>query len=220
MSAGAFSKIATAQATGGGNMIRDGIYELMVEKVFMQSGHSGECFIAEYRVLKSAPNGALDERGNPVVPNPVGSSCSMVCNITKNESAAGNAKAFVEGALGCLGVQTAAFTADKWNEILAWVTSEKNPLRGIKITDETVRKINKGTKNAANAGKPITVNIWKPIAQTQEEVLKQRAWLETTPVAAQAAPAAPAPTPAPVAPAPVPTQNPLGGILPGFLEGK
>lgn len=230
MSAGAFAKIAAASATGGGNNIRDGVYEMMVEKVHMQSGHSGECFIAEFRVLKSSANGAADDRGNPIVPNAVGSTCSMVCNLTKHESAAGNAKAFVENALAGLGV-----TADKITpDVMAWVCSENNPLRGLKVIDETYRTINKGRSNSANAGKPLTLNKWRAITQTKADVEKQRGWLDSTPPKVDASPSASS-TPVQVAPSAAPVQAPagpplggvqapsgppLGGILPDFLGGK
>lgn len=237
MTAGAFSKIATASATGGGNNIRDGIYKLLVEKVHMQTGHTGECFIAEFRVIESSPNGALDEQGRPVVPNAPGSTCSMVCNITKHASAAGNAKAFVVNALAGLGI-----TEDKINaETMAYVCSENNPLRGLAITDETYRGVNKGRENPANAGKPLTLNKWKPIAQTEADVNAGKAYLDANPpkvdaaAAAQTANAAalfqqvqtaqPAsqpvvqPTPAPT-PAAQPAKPAGGGILGGILGGR
>ena len=177
MSAGAFAKIASASATGGGNNIRDGIYKLMVEKVQMQTGHTGECFIAEFRVLDSSPNGAVDEQGRPVIPNAPGSTCSMVCNITKHASAAGNAKAFVEKALEGLGV-----SPDKINaETMAYVCSENNPLRGLAIIDETYRGVNKGRENPANAGKALTLNKWKAVAQTEADVNTGNAYLDATP---------------------------------------
>jgi hypothetical protein len=236
MSFDAFAKVAGASATGGGNNIRDGVYEMMVEKVHMQSGHTGQCFIAEFRVLSASSNGAVDEKGHPVVPNAPGSTCSLVCNLTKFENAAGNAKAFVANALAGLGV-----TEDKITpEVLGWVCSESNPLRGLRVTDETYRTVNKGRSNPANAGKSLTLNKWKPIAQSKEIVEQQRAWLDKTPpkvdtaaqpsaaaalpagFGGQAQPTAPAPAPTPqTQPTAAPAASPptgLGGILPGFLK--
>lgn len=232
MTAGAFSKIASASATGGGNNIRDGVYKLMVEKVHIQHGHTGECFISEFRVIEASANGSVDEQGRQIVPNAPGSTCSMVCNLTKHESAAGNAKAFVVNALAGLGL-----TEDKINaETMAYVCSENNPLRGLLVTDETYRTVNKGRANAANAGKPLTLNKWKPIAQTEADVNAQRAYLDATPPKVDAAaqqpatgagstlaqftpPAAAQTPPAAPAPAPTPATKPAG-LLGGILGGK
>lgn len=171
-----FKKIADASATGGGNNIRDGIYKFLIEKCAIQQGHSGTCFIAEFRVMESTANGAVDEHGKLVVPNPVGSTASMVCNLTKHESAAGNVKAFLQGALGGLG-----YTPDQIDdELIGQVVSDANPLRGVQIIDETYRGINKGRANAANAGKPLTLNKWKAVAQTEEDRDKGRAYLDST----------------------------------------
>lgn len=223
MSTGAFSKIAGASTTGGGNNVRDGVYRLMVEKVHIQKGHAGECFIAEFRVMESAPNGSVNEQGQPIIPNAVGSSCSLVCNLTKFESAAGNAKAFVVNALAGLGI-----TEDKITpEVMGWVCSEQNPLRGLLVIDETYRGVNKGRSNPANAGKPLTLNKWKPVAQDEAAVKQQRAWLESSPVKADTGASASAPPaaaamfapPAATAPAAAPAAASPPGFLSGFLNG-
>lgn len=219
---GAFAKIAAASATGGGNNIRDGIYKFLVEKISLQNGHTGECFIAEFRVVESTANGALDEQGRPVVPNAVGSTCSMVCNLTKHESAAGNAKAFVVKALAGLNLTEQDITP----EVMAWVCGEKNPLRGLAVRDETYRGVNKGKSNPANRGLPLTLNKWHPIAQTEAEVKTASAWLDANPprvdVGAQQ-PAAQAMKPAMEAAAQTTAAAPkpaLGGLLGGVLGNK
>ena len=185
-----FKKIADASATGGGNNIRDGIYKLLVEKCSIQNGHSGVCFVAEFRVMESSSNGAVDEQGRTIVPNPVGSTCSMVANLTKHESAAGNIKAFLKGALGGLG-----YTEDDINdELIAEVVSDANPLRGVAVRDETYRGINKGRANAANAGKPLTLNKWFAIEQTQDEIAEGASFLDKNAAKADVAATAPATT--------------------------
>jgi hypothetical protein len=224
MSAGAFAKVAAAAANGGGNNIRDGVYELMVESVRIQHGHSGECFIAEFRVLKSSANGSVDDAGRSITPNPPGSTCSLVCNLTKHEMAPGNAKAFAVAALAGLGV-----TEDKVTpEIIAQICGGDNPLRGLRIIDETYQGINKGRTTPENRGKKMTLNKWKPIAQTQSDVQQQRGWLDATPPKAESIAAAPTPGQVAAAAAQAPaaqpaqasaTQNPgLSGILPGFFK--
>lgn len=220
MSAGAFAKIASASATGGGNNIRDGIYKMLVEKVHIQKGHTGESFIAEFRVIESSSNGATDEQGRPIVPNAPGSTCSMVCNLTKHESAAGNAKAFVVGALAGLGYTEDQITPD----VMGYVCSEKNPLRGLAVIDETYRGVNKGRSNPANAGKPLTLNKWKAISQSEADVQTQRAWLDANPPKVDTAaqqPAAAAVKPATEAVAAAQPAQPAkpAGLLGGILGG-
>ncbi len=223
----AFKKIADASATGGGSNIRDGLYKFLVEKVTYQKGHSGEVFIAELRVLESSATGAVDEQGRPVIPNAVGSSCSMVCNLTKHESAAGNAKAFAVAALGGLG-----FPAEKIDEdMLMRICGPTNPLRGCAVIDETYRGVNKGRSNPANAGKPLTLNKWKSIAQTGDDVKTARAYLDSNaakvdntppaPMPAQAAAPvqAPAAAPAPVQAAPAPAPTPSASASADILAG-
>jgi hypothetical protein len=180
-----FKKIADASATGGGSNIRDGIYSFLIEKCSIQNGHTGVCFVAEFRVMESSFNGALDEQGKPVTPNPVGSTCSMVCNLTKHESAAGNVKAFLQGALGGVG-----YTPEMINdELISSVVSADNPLRGAKVVDETYRGVNKGRSNAANAGKPLTLNKWKSVSQTEEDIAAGRKYLDDNAARAEVAPA-------------------------------
>lgn len=170
-----FKKIADASATGGGNNIRDGRYTFLIEKCHIQEGHTGTCAIVEFRVMESNASGAADEQGKQIVPNPVGSTCSMVCNLTKHESAAGNVKAFMIAALGGLG-----YTAEQAGDdsVIAEAFSEENPLRGVKVIDETYRGINKGRANAANAGKPLTLNKWKAVEQTAEEIAEGAKYLD------------------------------------------
>lgn len=217
MSKGAFAKVAGASATGGGNNIRDGIYKFLVEKISLQNGHSGECFIAEFRVIEATANGAVNEQGHPIVPNAVGSSCSLVANLTKHESAAGNAKAFVVNALAGLGYTEDQITA----ETMAYICSENNPLRGLAVIDETYRGVNKGRSNPANAGKPLTLNKWKAISQTEDDVKQQRAYLDANAAKADTAPAASAVVkPAVEAAAAMPATKPAGGGLLGLLGPK
>lgn len=227
---GAFAKIAAANPTGGGNNIRDGIYKLWIERFFLNEGHTGTSVIAELRVVEASANGAVDERGNPVVPNAVGSSCSMVCNITKHEAAAGNAKAFAMRAVEGLGISWDEFKAEfkdaanKPSEelALAYLCGEGNPLRGVAIANETYRGVNKGRANEANKGKPLTLNKWKPVSQTPEEIEAARAYLDTHTAKADMGTAAPPPAPTTQsttqasAPAPAATAPSAGAA---FLKG-
>jgi hypothetical protein len=189
---GAFAKIAGASITGGGNNIRHGNYTFLIEKVEIDTKFGGEMFIAEFRVAEAEANGAVDEQGRPVVPNAVGSTCSLVCNLTKFENAKGNALAFLVGAMGGLGYTQAQVTP----EVIGEVTSARNPLRGLAVRDETYAGVNKGRANPANAGKPLTLNKWKSIAQTAEAIAQQRAFLDGNSAKVEAAQPFAAPAPA------------------------
>lgn len=230
---GAFAKISGAQESGGGNIIRDGNYKLLIEKVHMLNGHNGECFIAEMRVMEASPSGALDEFGKPVVPNPAGTTCSLVCNITKYDAAAGTAKKFIRAALAGIGMtpedvgnqlaQAQGRQSGTIEDTAAWVCGGENPLHGVLVGDNTYRTVNKGRVNQANAGKPVTNHGWQPIQQTGENIQAQRKWLsENKPAAETAAQnqmsaavqAAAQPTAAPAAAAkPALAGSPLGNIL-------
>jgi hypothetical protein len=219
----AFAKISGAAMSGGGNPIKDGNYVMLVEKVMINKGHTGELFIAELRVLEAAANGATDEMGRPVVPNAVGSTCSLVCNLTKHEAAAGNAKKFVVGAAGGLNYTEAQISP----EVMGMICGEKNPLRGVKVRCSTFRKTNQGRANSANAGKQLTLCNWEAIPQVEADVLAAREWLEKNKPSADnsaqqavvqaVAGATPAQQPAPAQPAAQATTQKVGGILGGIL---
>jgi hypothetical protein len=219
MSAGAFSKIAGARVSGGGNHIRDGIYKLMVEKAFIQQGHKGETFIAEFRVMESTPSSEVDAQGRPIQPNPVGSSCSFVA-VLSTDSGPGNAKAFMIGALGGLGYTEEQVTPD----LMGALCGSDNQMRGLVLADETYRVVNKGRSNPANKGQILTLNKWKPIAQTIDQVKAARAWLDSNPareVAASQVAAVQAPAPNLFAPAAAPAAAPrTGGALDNILGLK
>ncbi len=187
-----FKKIADASLSGGGNNIRDGIYKLAVEKCLVNDeAHSGTVFIVEFRVLEAAANGALDENGRPVVPNAVGTTCSMVCNVTKHESAFGNLKKFLYGALGGLNYTPDQVTDELIKELFV---DDPTMLRGVVVRDETYRTINKGRANPANAGKPLTLNKWTSIPQTEEDVAAVKSILDSTEAKAETAATATAAT--------------------------
>lgn len=243
MSSKAFSKIAGAQTFDGGNTIRDGNYVFLIERAFLHDGHNGECFIAELRVLESAASGATDETGRPVMPNPAGSTCSLVCNLTKYDAAAGTAKKFCGAAVESIGytleslgdqlAQAQNRAKGSPEEALAYLCGDSNPLHGIRIADNTWRSVNKGRYNQANAGKPMTNHKFIAIPQDGEAVSAQRKYLadnkpkaDTTAQAQMAAAVGAVASPAAQPAAPAQQQaatpaaqtrplagSPLGGIL-------
>jgi hypothetical protein len=196
---GSLSRIAGAKMTGGGSNIRDGKYKLLVENCKLQKGYEGECFIAELRVIEAVPNGemqiASDEKtttDKPVVPNAVGSTCSLICNLTKHDSAPSNIKKFVYGVLSGLGYAEEQIT----EEVLGEVIGGQQPLRGMAVECETYRSVNKGKKTAANAGKLLVLSNWKGIPQDAAGIKTQRAYLDNNKATVETAPASTSTAPA------------------------
>lgn len=232
MASSALNKITKATATKGGNNIKDGNYLYFVEKLsYDERGYSGATFVAEFRVVEAASNGATDEPkkgmpGKPTIPNTVGSSCSMVCLLDKFDNAGGNVKAFLLGVLSPLGYVEDEIT----EELILELSGDGNPLRGLAVRNETYRGWNKGKSVVANRDMALTLNSWKPVTQTAEDIKARRAWLDAnasrvepsaapaqTPAAATAQPTVneqPAPTPvaqpSPATGAPSPLLSRLG----------
>jgi hypothetical protein len=171
-------KIASARATGGGTIIRDGIYRFMIHKMMIEKKWKGVCFIVEFEVIDAKP--AIDG----VAPNPVGSVCGYVVNLDRNPSAPGNTKALI---LGLLGIDESKITnaagqpasEDEQHaqiaECVAWAISEQNPCRGMLLDDVTFRK---EIQSGANAGKPFTGHNWARVDQTPEQVAARRAEID------------------------------------------
>lgn len=215
----AFKKIAEATPTEGGNIIRDGNYKLLIERVFVNNGYNGECFIAEFRVVESAPSGAVDDAGRAIVPNAVNSTASQVCLFKQGDVAYNNAKKIILAATAGLGYKPEQITPD----VMGKLCSEANPLRGVAVAAETYRGVNKGRNNPANAGKPLTLIKWKPIEQTAEQLEAQKKFLDTNAAKVEMAAtsaSAPAQAAAPAAQsAPVSAPSPVGGLLGAILGG-
>lgn len=142
-----WDKIANAKALSGGNIIRDGVYRFIIERLSMNTdGYDGASFIAEFRVVEAAPN----EPG--VEPNPVGSTVSFIAMVDKHKSALGNVKAFLLAALGMDDSSGSQFA-----QICETVCGKGQPMRGVEVRCTTYRKINQGRLNPANAGKQMTL---------------------------------------------------------------
>lgn len=215
MSTGAFARMSAAKPSEGGNIIKDGNYKFLIEKVIINNGYNGEAFVAEMRVMEAQANGATDEQGRPVAPNAVGTTASVICLFKQGDIAFNNAKKVLIAATGGLGYTEEQLTP----ETMAYLCSEQNPLRGVAVICETYRGVNKGRSNPANAGKPLTLCKWKPIEQSEDDVKAQRTYLDATSAKA-ATPAAVAPAVAAPAPQPAAAPKPLGGILGGILGPK
>lgn len=192
-----FKKIAEAKASQGGNHMKDGDYTYLIEKFIMNQGHTGTCFIAELRVLEAK------QTESDVEPNPVGSTVGFVANVSKQEAALGNVKAFVLAALGLHD----GTPSENVQSILAEAVGEAQPLRGLRIKNTTYRYVNKGRANPANRGNVITLPRFAHVpGQTPESITAARAELDGT----QTAPPVAQQTQAPA--------GPLGGILAGLKK--
>jgi hypothetical protein len=202
-----FNKIANASATKGGNNLKDGKYRLVVEKMLLNTGHTGTSFIPELRVMKA------EQTEKDAEPNAAGSTVSCVWNVTKHASAPGNVKAFL---LAVLGLDEATTPAAQVQELLSKAVGAEQILRGFEIDASTIRRVNQGRDNPANRGQTMTLPVWQHVpGQTQESVARNRAMLAGTAQPAAAAPAQPATQAAPAqAAAPA---TPAGGVLSGIL---
>lgn len=167
--------VAGAKASGAGEFIRAGEYTLMIEKIFENKGYEGECIIAEFRVVNAeAFDGVLDEQGKPVRPNPVGSTCSVVFNVTKNrEAALGNAKKL---AMALFDIVEDDFTAEIYDAMIANESAET--CRGMLLNCKTKQIENKGRATPANKGKMMTIPFFTHVeGQTEESIKAGRAKL-------------------------------------------
>jgi hypothetical protein len=173
-----YAKIAGAKASNGGNNILDGEYLLGVEQLILEKKYSGVCFIAELRVIESAPVSVSDELRKPneigkdLQPSKVGSHVGYVCPLDKNVSAAGNAKAFL---LGLDGTPEDEIDPAQFVEMIKSACSKDQPFRGALVRCTSFRKV---IKSGPNLGKPFTGYKWQFVEQTLEEIATRRAQWE------------------------------------------
>jgi hypothetical protein len=166
------ARIAKAQASVGGNLIRDGIYKFAITKMVLEQKFNGNMFIVEFKVLESAsyPDIVDEKSGKPVTANGVGTTCSYVLNLDKNIAAMGNAKSFVMALVG--ETDEGSIDEEDFQQTLDALLGKDQPARGMAIADETFRK---PIKSGANAGKPFTGHRWKHIEETEEQIAARRA---------------------------------------------
>jgi hypothetical protein len=173
-------RIARAKASKGGNIIRDGRYTLGILKMVIERLYSGNMFITEFLVL-SADNmpGVLDDKGLPMTANAVGTTCSYVLNLDKNESANGNVKSLVMALLGETNEDNV--NEQDFVETLTKLLDTDQPARGMIIKAETFRKT---IKKGANAGKPFTALRWEYVEESEAQIAARRAEFDKKPPAA------------------------------------
>lgn len=161
------AKIAGAKASQGGNIIRDGKYDLVVTSLKVEPGEGGVFWKPEFIVRK------CEAVQDDVKPNAVGTTCHAICNFTTNKSAAGNAKALV---LAILGFTEDQVSNEEFSKALAEAVSDAQPLRGMLVRAETYRrKIEKG-KHSGEMG---VYPKWIHIPMTPDEITASRKMLDT-----------------------------------------
>lgn len=173
-----FAQIANSKASGGGTYINDGKYLFEIRRLILEKMHTGICFVAELIVRESEPVEVPadlqkpTEIGKPILPNKVGAEVSVVFNMTKQESAAGNAKALL---LAIDGTPESDVDPAQFAAMIKRTCSKEQPFRGALVRDVTFRKpIQKGP----NAGKPFTGHKWATVEQTIPEIQARRAALD------------------------------------------
>jgi hypothetical protein len=173
-----FAQIANAKASGGGTYINDGKYLHEVRRLILEKMHTGICFVAELIVREAEPVEVPDnmrkpdEIGKVINPNKVGAEVSIVFNMTKQDSAAGNAKALL---LAIDGTPESEVDPVQFAAMIKKTCSREQPFRGALVRDVTFRKIIKG---GPNAGKPFTGHKWATVEQTIAEIQARRAALD------------------------------------------
>jgi hypothetical protein len=166
------AKIAGAKASGGGNIIRDGNYTFEILNISLENKFKGATFVVDFKVIESEATDAYDDKGQPVKPNAVGSTCGYVVNLDKNVSAAGNAKRLI---LALVGKAEDEVTPEEFVEALDYLTTKAQPARGMRIKDRTFRKT---IQSGPNAGKPFTGHAWEHVALSAEQIATNRAALD------------------------------------------
>lgn len=131
--------IAGAKTFGSGGYIKSGDYTFEVLDVMCEKKESGFCFIAEFVVRDASPT----EQG--IIMNKVGTSVSIVYNLTKNEKTANaNSKKFV---CGLLGENPDEVDVDEFAKTLALIVGKGRPARGMLIKCSASTKATRNSKN-------------------------------------------------------------------------
>lgn len=174
-----FAGMATAEISGSGTYMEDGLYKIETKSIFVKKGVNpskpGDSFVAEMKILES---------NNPA--HPVGSTASYVLKFTPgNKYVMGNVVEFVMALLGYSNTKTnqadpeirkevdlvarAACGSEQAQKELGDAFS-KDMLHGIPLNLE-VRKKATAPKPPTNLPGVFTVHKWSPIAEVQPEAL-------------------------------------------------
>jgi hypothetical protein len=201
-------------ATGGGNQLNHGKYVVFLDKVIAKAGNEGPVFIPEFYVSQAedvSVNGAMQKATAP------GTTAGYPCKMNQKE-AASNARAFVLAVLGLpeTGKDDPNLKAQINNAMRRMVQPDQ-PLRGMAFQVTTWVYVNKGRRNAANAGKTFPrYNFTKLPNQNMTTLAANKAVMDNAARAQTTAQAQTVLNPAaPVAPAPVQAQAQAPAQYPG-----
>jgi hypothetical protein len=183
-------EIVGAAASGAGNYVRDGAYLHTIKKFYVKKGHKGTSVILEMTVDEARKTEPDTE------PNPVGSSVSIVNNLTKQDSASGNVKAIV---LAVLGFEESQVDPVALKKATGEALGPNQPFRGVRVRNNTVRRYY--DERGKEVPKTFS-NLEHVPGQTPEMITARRAELDGGAVAPAPAPVETAPPPAPTIPAP------------------
>lgn len=202
---------------GGGNYLKLGMYELMVDNFFEKEAPPPKkttSYILEARVITAEPI-EKDESGAWIEPNKVGSTVSFVWN-TKHDSAEGNTLEAISMISGC---DTNELPEDQLADFLENVLV-KNCLRGMRVGCEAFRYEAKESK------KILILPKWRTIEGQSDEMIEEGRKMLSTVVpradrAAEASATKSAPKEEPKAAAAATTATkPAGGAASRFLTKK
>ena len=166
-----YDEIAKSKTSGGGNSIRDGVYLLSVKSFKLDEKYSGLIAITEFEVIESAP------MEQDVDPNPVGSSCDWVLNLSGGKGgakAASAAKSNLKALVLALGGFAEGDVTDEEVAEMVEDFAENGAMVGMKIRDETYRKT---IQSGAREGQQMTCHKWIHVPQTKEEIEAEKARL-------------------------------------------
>ena len=175
-------QIGNAQASNGGNWIRDGRYILVLDSMSIESKFAGDTFIAELRVEESfddpsaragAVYPATAGEGAPIKANPTGSTVSVVKPLAGNEIARKLAFSAVKAFVLALTEEedfpdTDEVAATEFVNNLETAIGKDQPLRGAAVKCETFRK---WTKDHATL---LTLPKWIPVVGQTTETMAAR----------------------------------------------
>ena len=162
-------KIAEANVSSGGNNLRDGKGQLVLQKFELTTGFNGERAVFEFVVVSSQKkNDVVSVKTGEkldIEPNAPGSTVSIVNMLGKHDSAFGNTKGIV------LALWGEAETSNE--ELLAVMQMMLDSGAGVGrvINYDTYRKETKENKVE------IVLPKWFSVEQTDERVEQMKAWL-------------------------------------------
>lgn len=189
---GMINEAANAEVFEGGNFFRDGVYGATILKIKFHGGFKGTSFIAEHLIDEA------QAQFEDVEPNRPGTTASVVVNTSDPKTRSMANARIKEYFCGILGLDPKATPPALIAELIEAAVCEvdgqvgevgrnagkplrANPFRGMKVRNNTVRKLFNTGKSAGydEKGRPKGVlNKFSRFPQTEEERLARRQELD------------------------------------------